>query len=476
MLRRVVVLFTMLILEGIVGRSHAADPADEAGHSGCSSRCLHIRYEDEFDFSDEVLQGREDDPRLKLKRIPLGDSWNMDVGGEFRLRWESRTNADFGQTPRSQNAQQDYRWFLHTNIKYRDLFRLFAQGAFNHVEDQEGPFQPTLENHGDLQQLFFDWRVFGAEVPVSLRIGRQELSYGAYRLVGPLDWVSNRRRFDAIKLVYRLESWRVDAFYAKPVVVQRKSPDAWNEGYDFFGLYTQYKGIPKHGIDLYLFAVDRTEDTTNPNGRSGDQSIYTLGTRFFGRTAAWDYDTELAGQWGTWAGDTVQAWNWAVDGGYTIGDSVMKPRVSAGFEWASGDDNPDDRTAGTFNQLFPFDHQCIGMQDLVGHQNLTRVYFGFDLWPIADKLKSSLVFLNYWLSEEKDSLYNAGGVPLLRDRRGHGGVDFGQELDLWIEWEMTENSTLSMGYSHFWDDRLVHSLARSDDDPDLFIVQYRYRF
>lgn len=452
------------------------DPFAEDLRVGCATRCLHIRYEDDFDFSDESPIASLDDPRSKLKNIPLNDKWSMDLGGEFRLRFESRTNPDFGQSNQTQNSQENFRWFLHANVKFDQLFRVFVQGAFNHVEDQDGPFQPTQENHGDLQQLFFDLRVLGQDVPLNLRVGRQELGYGAYRLIGPLDWVSNRRRFDAVKLAYRYENWQVDAFYAKPVVVHRLGSDHYNEDYDLYGLYSTYRGIKDHGIDMYLFGVDRIEDTTNPNGAIGDQSIFTLGTRFFGRTGPWDYDTELAGQWGSWASDTVQAYDWNIDGGYTWSEVTMQPRLSAGFEWASGDDDPYDGIVGTFTQLFPFDHQCIGMLDFVGHQNVTRVYTGLDLWPIKDKLKSSIVYLNYWLSEVEDAQYSAGGVPILRDMQGHSGSEFGHELDIWIEWQMTPNSTISLGYAHFFEEDLVHDLVPGDDDPDLFIVQYRYRF
>lgn len=462
----------------ILGERHAnaAIPAREKKEFGCSTRCLHIRYEEEFDFTDQGPKLSDTDPRRKLKNIPLSESWKLDIGGEFRLKWESRSNPDFGFARRTQNAQQDYRWFLNTNIRYRNLFRVFVQGAFNHVEDQDGPFQSTRENHGDLQQLFFDLRFLGEDVPVNLRVGRQELNYGANRLIGPLDWLSNRRRFDAVKLIFRGEKWQLDAFYAKPVLVLRKSSDRWNEEFDLYGIYLNYRWFPEHEVELFTFAVDRTEDVTNPNGRSGDQSIFTFGGRFFGTWGNWDYDSELSGQWGTWAGDTVQAYDLNVEGGYTFVSVPWRPRLSAGFEWATGDDDPNDRSVETFTQLFPFDHQCIGMQDFVGHQNLTRAMVGLDVWPIIDKLKTSMAFSHFWLSEESDALYNAGGVPVLRDKKGRSGVEFGQEMDIWLEWMLTPSSTFSLGYSHFWDDNFVHNLVREDDDPDMFIVQYRYRF
>lgn len=418
---------------------------------------------------------RAENPWAAVKNIGDPEGWRMDLGGEFRLRWESRSNGTFGLDPRTQNAQQNYRWMLHANVKYEQWFRLFAQGIFAHAEDQDGPFEPTQENHGDVQQLFFDLRVLGPEVPLTLRVGRQEFSYGVQRLVGPLDWVSTRRRFDAVKLLYSEQTWNVEAFYAKPVVVKRKSADNWNEQYDFYGLYSTYKGWANPVLDLYFFGVDRTEDTVNPNGRSGDQSVYTLGSRLFGRVGPWDYDAELTGQWGHWAGDTVQAWGWAIDGGYTFEEAPWKPRFGSGVDWTSGDEEPRDGKVGTFNQLFPFDHVCVGFLDFIGRQNLTRTYAGLEVFPVP-QLKASAVFHVYWLNADRDALYNAGGVSVLRDPRSRSGAQFGQEIDLWLEYTLSEHASFSFGYSHLWDDGFVHSLVPGDDDADLFIVQYRYRF
>ncbi len=439
-------------------------------------RFFNLRYDEDFRYLDEYPELREAEPRRWLKNLPVGDDWRVDVGGEFRLRMEARTNAVFSSVPQTQNTQQNYRWLLHANVRYRNLFRLFAQGIVAHVEDQDGPFQPAQENHGDVQQLFGDLRILGEDVPLTLRVGRQELAYGIYRLVGPLDWVSNRRRFDAVKLFYTSDTWDIDAFYAKPVVVELHSADRWNEDHDFYGLYATYKGIPGHVVDGYFFAIDRTEDTLNPNGHSGDQSIYTFGTRFAGKAGGWDYDTELSGQWGQWAGDTVQAWSWAIDGGYTFANVPLSPRLSSGFDVTTGDRNPEDDEVGTFNQLFPFDHVCNGMLDLIGRQNITRTYVGLDLWPIPDKLKVSTVAHFYWLTAREDSIYEAGGTPYLRDETGNSGGELGQELDLWIEWTITPYSSLMFGYAHFFDDNFVHTRVGGDDDPDLFIVQYRYRF
>ncbi|MEE9296386.1 MAG: alginate export family protein [Phycisphaerae bacterium] len=471
--RKVVLVVTLIGVVAGVALSSARAQDDQPG-----PKFLNLRFDEDFSYLDGEEGSYIADRSDLLKNIRLGDDWRLDLGGEFRIRMEARSNAAFGAAARTQNTQQFYRWMLHADIKYRNLFRVFVQGIVAHAEDQDTGFNPLHENHGDLQQLFFDIHFLGEDVPWYFRVGRQELQYGNQRLVSPLDWASTRRRFDAVKLVYAGDPWHVEGFYAKPVdipQVQRKQRDRYNEGYDFAGIYATYSGIPNHGLDLYAFAIDRTQDTVNPNGNVGDQSIFTLGSRFWGRTGQFDYEAELSGQWGKWAGDTVQAWSWTLDGGYTF-DFACKPRIGAGFDWASGDDNPADGTVGTFNQMFPLGHKYFGYLDLIGRQNITAVNVNLSAWAVPNKVKTKLAYHTFWLTEEEDALYNAGGAATLRDPTGGSGQEVGQELDLTILWKINVHSSVLFGYSHFWEDNFVHSTVGGDDDPDFYYLQYQYKF
>ena len=487
---------TLVHLPGAMASGPTA--ADARKDSG--AKFFNLRYDEDFRYFDDDPDAYDDDLRNRLKNIHLGHDWRLDIGGEFRLRLDARTNGFFGLGLRTQNTQQNYRWMLHANLRHGDLFRIFAQGIFAHVEDQDGPFQPTQENHADLHQLFFDLRILGEDVPLTLRVGRQEFDYGANRWIGPLEWTSTRRRFDALKLFYEGERWNIDAFYVKPVRVQRKQRDRYDEDVDFFGLYTTYKGIPYHGLDFYFLALDDTGNATNPNGQTGDQDVYTAGVRFWGNTGwlqgpsdgpgaqrtscptcgvggpgTFDYNTELAGQWGHFAGDRIHAWSWNIDLGYTF-NHAWRPRIGGGFDVTTGDGSSFDGHVETFNQLFPFNNVCLGFLDLIGRQNMMMAYVGLDSWPIPDKIKTSMTFHSFWLHEREDSLYNAGGVGLLRDAMGRSGREIGQELDLSVEWIINDNSSLWLAYAYFWPGPYVHSLVPDDDHPHLFLVQYQYRF
>jgi hypothetical protein len=322
--------------------------------------------------------------------------------------------------------------------------------------------------------LFFDLRLVGEESPWTLRVGRQELSYGNQRLVSPLDWATVRRRFDGVKLFAKTNAWDVDFFYVKPVLVQRRQRDRYDEDFDFYGIYTTYKGIPRHGVDLYSFAVDDTGNRVNPNGRAGDKSTYTLGSRFWGKTGGFDYEAEVTGQWGHWAGDHVRAWSVSVDGGYTF-DVAMTPRLGAGFDWASGDRNPRDSTVQTFDQLFPLGHAYFGYLDLVGRQNVTGPNVSLSAWPVKDKVKAAIAWRHFWLADERDAIYNAAGAATRRDPTGRSGREVGSELDVTVLWKVDTHSTLLLGWSHLWDADFIQETGTSED-ADLFYVQYAFKF
>lgn len=435
---------------------------------------LNLRYDEDYSYLDEHPEAREHDPWLYLKNIDLGGRWRIDLGGEFRLRAEYRTNPFFGLDHETSDVQQNYRWLLHANLHYGKLFRVFAQGIFAHAESQDGPFQPTQENHGDVHQLFVDFRPLGEDIPVTLRLGRQELDYGHDRMIGAYEWVSTRRRFDGVKAFYQGDKWDFDVFAVRPVRVERTASDDWDDDYNFFGVYTTYQPAKTHGLDLYAFHSDRSDHVENPNGHIGGRSITTVGARLWGKHKGWDYDVEAAGQWGHWAGDSVRATFMEADFGYTF-KHPWHPRVGAGFGWASGDDDPFDQHVGTWDQLFTYDHVCISIQDLIGRQNVTRYYVGLEAWPTS-RLKTSAFYHRYWLNEEKDYYYNAGASPIVRDMYGHSGQELGHALEMQLEYKLSAHADLVAAYSHFWDEGFFHSAVHSDDDPDFFYLQIRYRF
>ncbi|MFQ5429008.1 MAG: alginate export family protein [Phycisphaerae bacterium] len=465
-------------VEETAATSREAEPAADAP-SLRGPKYLNLRYDEDFSYLDGPKDSYKPDLFDPLKNIHPAKDLTLSVGGVFRARLEAETNKGFGSTEPAQDTFFLHQYRLHTDLRYRRLFRFYFEGINAMIEDRDLRLLGIHENRWDIHQLFFDVRPLGEKVPLTIRVGRQELSYGNQRLISPLAWANTRRRFDAAKLFYHDDKFDIDFFYARPLPISiaeglHRRPDVYREEAHFYGVYSAIKTIPHHVLDLYFLGLNDNGNRVNANGRAGDESRYTIGGRLAGKIAPIDYEGELAGQWGKFAGDTVHAWMAAADGGYTFKNVPWSPRIGVGFDYASGDDDPTDGTHDTFNQLFPFSHFYLGYIDAVARQNILASNVNLTFKPFK-KLTTRLAWYTFWNDAKRDALYNAGGAPTRRDLLGNSGHDIGNELDLLIKYKIDVHQNVLFGYSHFWGVNFIRSTGPSRD-ADFLYLQYQFTF
>lgn len=451
---------------------------------------MALRFNDDFSCLDGPAEDRVSDFFDPIKRIHLGEDWTLRLGGETRVRMESETNRNFGTRDPTNDTFLLHRYLLHADLKYRKLFRVFVEGIDARVEDRDLPQIPLMENTFDVNQLFADVSFLGEEAPLALRMGRFEMIYGKERLIGKLDWMNVPRRFDGAKLMYTSPKFDLDFFWVKPVFFMNepfsnpwnthinegmnRKIDHWREEQNFYGVYSTFKGIERHVLDLYFLGLNDRGIFVNANNRFGDLNVYTIGSRFGGTSGNFDYDIEGGGQWGKWDGDEVHAWMFASEAGYTFKDVSMTPRVGAGFDYASGDDTPRDNSHDTWNQLYPTGHPYLGYMDLVGRQNILAPNLNVAFKPLKD-VTSKIFWYHFWLDSNLDALYNAGGAPIRRNVTGSSGTDVGDELDVTVTWQMDVHSSILVGWSHFWPSNFIDSSGFSRD-ADYYYLQYEFKF
>lgn len=449
-----------------------------------------LRYDEDFSYLDGPKGSYKPDFFDPIKRIHLGQDWTLSLGGEARQRMESQTNLNFGFRDPTQDTYLLYREILFANLQYQNYFRIFVEGIDARVADRDLPQTPGMENTFDFNQLFADIRIPIEDQALTWRLGRSEWNYGRQRLIGCLDWRDAPNRFDGVKLLYTSQKLDWDFFWAKPVVFlteQFSNPwnthieEAYNRKIDHFreqmqiyGSYATYKGIANHAVDLYFIGLHDDGQLLNPNGQRGDLDIYTIGSRVGGATGNFDYDVEGAGQWGQWAGDVVQAWMVGSESGYTFKNLPMTPRIGTGFDYATGDETPGDNSVGTFTQLFPTGHIFLGYIDLAGRQNIIAPNLNFTFKPLKDVVVKTFWY-HFWLDQNRDALYNAGGAPIRRNVSGSSGNDVGDEFDITVQWQVGVHSNILVGYSHYWPSSFIETSGPSRD-PDFFYLQYQFRF
>lgn len=439
---------------------------------------LDLRYDEDYSYLDGPPGSYQPDLFDPIKWIHLNEDTTLSIGGEVRGRLEAETNTTYGSREPAQDTVFLHRYLLHADLKYRKLARVFVQGIAAFIEDRDLPPRAVDEDRWDVHQLFGDLRFLGEDIPLTVRFGRQELSYGRERVISPLDWANVRRTFDGVKVMYTSEPFDLDFFYVRPVPIDlneglNRKPNQYREEGHFYGAYSKWRPFRDHYLENYFLAYRDTGDIVSPNRKAGDLTYYTIGGRAGGKWNQFDYDGELAGQWGQWAGDTIQAWMGGVDGGWTA-KVPWSPRFGGGFDFGTGDEDPFDNVVQTSNQLFPLGHAYLGYLDLFGRQNILATNLNLTFKP-HEKVTTRLAWYTFWNDEVRDAIYNVAGVPGRRDVNGFAGHDLGNELDLTINVALDRHTSLLFGYSHFWCGNFIQETG-PDQDPDFIYFQYMFKF
>jgi hypothetical protein len=468
-IRNALGLVVLLLAVALAGSAHGQEEA-LAG-----PKCQNLRYDEDFSYLDGEPGTYKEDIWDPLKWLRLADDWHLTLGGQARLRLEAEQNKAFGGASPSQDTFLLQRYFVHGDLKHDDWLRFFLQGKFAHVNDRDrAAGLAGMEDHADIHQAFADITTLIMENRVTFRLGRQELQYGAQRLISPLDWGNTRRTFDGIKAFTECENWRVDAFAVRPVLVDRRNLDDEDENVEFYGLYTTYKGTRSLAADFYCLALKNNNIANNSNGTPGRRTLYTPGTRLWGTCGNWDYETELAAQFGTFAGDRVQAWMATAGGGYTLSDSTWQPRIGLLYDYASGDSDPTDGKHETFNQHYPLGHAWLGYMDLVGRSNIHALKAQLKVKP-AKKVTAWADFHAFFVDQDNDALYSAGGGATRPAGTGTGSQTIGYELDLATKVVLNVHTTALVGYSYMWPGGFIDATG-DNDNPSLFYAQVEYKF
>ena len=430
-----------------------------------------VFYDNDFSYLDGPSPGPW---RLgnNLKQRRLGPSVTLDVGGEYRIRHENAhilsRNNDFLL----------HRTRIYANAKVDGWFRAYVEGIDAATEFDDVSPRAVDENRFDALNLFGDLKLLdGGRGDLWFRGGRQELLYGAQRLVSPLDWSNTRRTFDGLKTFWRGTDWDIDAWWTRPVPFgQHIANDQTDHNFDhpdqsreFSGVWLTRKNFKNQKIDLFYLRYNEYD----PAVPTFDYN--TFGLRWEGSHGSWLWEIESCYQFGRVAGLPQSAGCYTFGLGYELSSLPMKPVVWAYYDWASGTKDPSGGTNQTFNQLFPLGHKYFGFMDIVGRQNIEDWNFRVVAKP-HEKVKLLLWWHIFHLQQPRDSLYNAGGVPILTDPTGAAGRDVGQELDFDVVFLLTPRCDLLFGYSHLFPGTFIRDTLAGPIGTDFYYGQCRLRF
>jgi hypothetical protein len=416
-----------------------------------------------------------------IKYIPLNDAGDfyLSLGAQARYRYEWFENANFGAGPQDNDGFHLLRVMGHADLHLGKNVRTFVQMTTAQATGREGGERPVIdENDLDFHQAFLDFIVpFEGDRKLLLRGGRQNLLYGAQRLISPLDWTNTRRTFDGGRASLSFsKNHTLDYFYVHPVVFDEGPIDSYTDDISFTGLYDTLM-LPNliegagTRVEAYALYIDR-ETAPFAAAGTGEENRYTLGGRFYTNPKPWDFDVEAAYQFGDFLDGDISAWMFATEAGYTFTDAPLTPRAYDGFDMASGDADPADGDLETFNQLFPLGHAYFGYIDVIGRQNIVDLHPGVEVTLLAEKRHVKKLSLRgdyhfFWRQSDDDAVYNAAGAVFRADLGSDAGY-VGSEIDLLLNWQIDRHLNAYLGYSHFFAGDFLEDTGPSDDIDFLY--------
>src|SRR5438874_3230164 len=408
-----------------------------------------VRYDEDYSYlRDETRQTELLDT---IKYIPLSSdrSAYVTLGGEIRERYEYFHNSLWGQGPQDKDGYLLQRLMLHANVHLADWFRLFGEFKSGLEEDRAGGPRPSDRDVFDLHQLFFDLNARVENVnSFTLRIGRQELAYGSSRLVSVRESPNVRQSFDGIKAIIKLGSWRIDAFATKAVETKT---GVFDDGPDperkLWGVYavTPVSFLPGGNIDLYYLGLDRQHAEFDQG--TANELRHSVGARLWGKQSRMDYNFEFVYQFGAFGRGDISAWTAASDTGYTLEETVLKPRFALKADITSGDNDPQNPDLQTFNPLFPRG-AYFSETSLIGPANHIDLHPAVELHP-AKALTTTLDWDFFWRENTHDGVYG-NAVNLVRSGQTSNSRYVGNQAQLLTEWRANRHFTVTAAYAHFF--------------------------
>ncbi len=401
---------------------------------------------------------------LSVSSVALAELQNVEVGGSLKIRgnywrFDKQGATSFVEQRTALNVKADFTNDVSTFVEF-DSYGDWGQGfRSNYLTGIDGRGASDVS----LYQAYINVKnLWGT--PLSLRVGRQELSFGAEFLLGNNSSAPYFRglSFDAIRLTYATDQFKVDAFAAKLA----ESFQNFGKGdVDLYGVYGSYIGIEDITLDAYWLllqdssVVDKYVD------------IHTFGLRGSGKVGSFDFEAEVAYQLGSVDGQPSACplgfgeanVNYGTFGahaiaGYTF-DAPWQPRVFGLFAYygAGKADNcrwSNDRTL-PFNRLFS-DFRYSDFVDV--NSNATNV-IGYAL--------------GVQVSPTECTKLSLAGKYFDLDKNIGEQKSWGWEVNLAGTYNYSQDLAFSAGYSHFFGSEWADE---SKPDWDYFYAQTEITF
>jgi Alginate export len=367
------------------------------------------------------------------------------IGGEYRNRWEGPIGINF-------TNKRDL--YLLSRLRLRAIVRPKDWLSF-HAELQDARifFNQVIPTANPYQDTFTLWQAypeFGSPTKgwVDVLAGRQVLTFGDERVIGPSDWTNVGRTFNVARIDLHHEDTNMAVFASAVVPGDNANLHSSIPGSNLYGLYASFENnvVPKGTFEPYvLWHVAPANSSLPEEVGHGHINEVTIGLHWTGNIPGnFDYDSEFDGQTGSLGRYSIAAWAGYVSIGKTFPKAAAAPRIFFEGNYASGTKNPAGHNWNTFDQLYPSNHDKYGFADQFGRRNLEQFRVGIEedatnRWKLKQQLES------FWLATSNDNLYNGSGFIAVP---AHPGTSrhIGNEADFVFEYDWNKGLSFGFGY------------------------------
>lgn len=391
-----------------------------------------------------------------IKNIPLNQEQHifLDLAGSLRLRGEAWSNYNFEPNTTKTQTQDIFglsQLRLSANLRAWDFFRFYVEGisALSTPRHLPGGNRSIDVDALDFQNLYIDLKWPLTEtLNISLRPGRQEIDLGKQRLMSSLAWVNTRRTFDGVRLTLADPAFSLDALYTQVVQVQPWYINSSSPNNSIYGLYSHWQAHERLETEFYWLGSHHSQSAFQK--LVGNEDRQTFGSRLVSQwPSGWRGEVEGAWQVGAVADQTINAGFVATEASYQPPElkDWGKPQFVLGFDYASGDSNPNDKVLNTFNQLYPLAHAYYAYSDVLGRQNAVDLWAGLR-YQFLPALNLRLNLHQLWRASQADGIYNTGG-KLFRSDSNSNASDLGLAFDSVLSYDLDKHLSFEAGYSYF---------------------------
>jgi hypothetical protein len=275
---------------------------------------------------------------------------------------------------------------------------------------------------------------------IAARVGRQEMMFGAERLVGNADWTQRARAFDGVRATFgAAPTGTLDLFATR--VADRTA--ARETDADFHGAYGSFPLVSGLTADVYgLYNRARPTPARTDQGTFGGR----LGLAPRGGFMA---EAEGALQFGERGERDVRAWMLRAHAGPVLLDG--RARVLLSLEHYSGGP-PTDERARAFDALYGTAHRFLGFADIFTNIPLHTGGRGVQELALRTTIQPEPAL---------EIIASAHGFRAANDE-GLSSARFGEEVDLRVRWRWRAPLNIVGGASHVWQGPALAEIGRLD--------------